>query len=156
MNAAAREGMNTGENYWVVTHTRAALAEGLHYDDDVTAFVAARLGVEATRELGTQVYRARGWLGDQERQATLDALLADGWRFAGDVELEDGARFMLRASTTYVGHEVATYHAPQAVRAAMRGWSGTRSGGWVFIRKGASVTGWQADPKWLVREGWSA
>jgi hypothetical protein len=134
----------------LVGATRTALEEGWHYDVDVTARVAALLDREVTRELGTDVYRARGWLGDRDREKALEALLADGWRFAGDVMLEDGARYMLRNCTTYVGYEVATYHAPHAVRALRRG------NGFVFVRKGARVSGWPYDSKALVREGWSS
>lgn len=134
----------------LVGATQTALEEGLHYDVDVTARVAALLDREVTQELGTDVYRARGWLGDQERQAKIDALLADGWRFAGDVTLEDGGRYMLRNRTLYVGHAVSTYHEAHAVRAVMPRL------GVVFVKKGASRSGWPFDAQALVRDGWTS
>lgn len=140
----------------VLEATRSALADGLHYDVDVLARVAAELALEPTRELGTEVYKARRVIGDEERTAKLEAFLADGWRFAGEVEFTEGARFMLRNRTTYVGYEVATYHAAHAVRAVRRGGEGVASKGFVFVKKGASTSGWPFDSRALVREGWSA
>lgn len=135
----------------VMRETRAALDDGLHYDADVLERVATRLATGPTRELGTIIYKARGVIGDEARQRVIDRLLAEGWQFAADVEFEDGERYMLRNRTTYVGQEVPTYHAEQAVRAVR-----LASKEFAFVRKGASKTGWSFDSGALVREGWTA
>lgn len=134
---------------------RAALAAGVRYDVDLNACAAEALGVEVTRELGTAVYRAKNAIRDEEKQAEIDELLACGWRFACDVEIVQGARFMLRTCTLYVGSEVRTYHDPRPVRAEKRGSSLVASGGWVFVPRGCRSKGWPLEARMLVLEGWS-
>lgn len=140
----------------VMRETRAAFDDGLHYDADVLERVATRLATEPTRQLGTIIYKARGVIGDEARQRVIDRLLSEGWQFAADVEFESGNRYMLRNRTTYVGQQVATYHAPHAVRAELRGWEGVASKGFVFVKKGSSKTGWNFDSGALVRAGWES
>jgi hypothetical protein len=121
---------------------------GGFYDDEALKFVAARLGVEPTRGLGSEIYRAKGVLSDEAAQEQLEALLADGFVSLDGFDLADGERYTVRSGTLYVGRSVPTFGRPVSVRGR------TSPHGRVgFVLKGARNFVHIATPA-VIRKGW--
>lgn len=128
---------------------RAALREGLFYDDDVNARVSEELGVPVDRDLSRAVYHAKGRIRDEARLAKEDALKAAGYEHANALPLHDGERYTLVTGTVYVGANVPEYSAPIPVRV------GHFEDRLVLIRRGHRARGMRPDGTMMLRRGWS-
>ena len=135
---------------------RDAIGDGLHYDLDVLERVRETADLATgplVAQLAHEVYIARGVIRDQEADAALEALKANGYERFGDRGLEPGTRCTLRVGTVYVGRRVADYGRPIQVRAKRK-----PGGGIGFVRKGhqnfdPSLT---VNGDTLVLAGWDA
>jgi len=134
----------------IIEAVRVAKAEGLFYDDDVLKFVADRIGLEPSRELGTACYHAKGILKDEENAEKREALLAEGFSDLVFFKIENGKRYTIRFPTTYVGQSVPVYSQPKNVTAKLVGDS------FRLVPKGHSKSFHRPDGSLLIREGWDA
>jgi hypothetical protein len=125
---------------------REAKGKGLFYDDDVVAYVAREAGWEVTRELGTECYRAKNFLRDEEAQIKQDAYFSEGYEPLGEFgEIKDGSRYVVRFGTVYVGREVPDYGLPKEVRASVS------NGRVVLLPKGSRTKGYAPSTSMLIR-----
>lgn len=161
--AAAREGE------WLrrrpkTTHPLilAAVREsGALYNDDVERAVEAAAGDlpehyyhghekrhRLTKQLGHEVYIARGILDDEAAQARADEHAAAGFVSLDEFEVREGGRYIVRFGTRYVGRSEPEYGEEKTVTARRN----PATGRFVFLPKGARTRGFVPTGPALIKE----
>lgn len=127
------------------------------YDDDAEQLVNERAGdLPAHRhhgtdrdplcdQLGHEVYVARRILDDEEASAQVEALRAEGYVSIDEVEIEDGAKYIVRSGTQYSGHAVPVFGDPREMRAIKADF------GWMFLPKGARSRGYRISTPAMIK-----
>jgi len=120
-------------------------ASGGFYDDDAERFVNEKAGDlppherhgserdRLLKQLGNEVYLAKGELRDDVAAATLAGLVEQGFEPLDQDTITEGGRYLLCIGTLYCGQTVPSYSEPVLVRARHY----PPSGRFVFLPKGA-------------------